>query len=213
MAIKKTTEVKDIDQVTLRVRSLTIPIVGETSLIVSEFGRKSLEQIKEIGEARKGTKQGGKKKNIANPEEDYLNSLYYFTDCKRTGFPAVGFKLAMVKAGYQVFKWPQTTLKAAIHVVGDGNSLANGEDLVEIHGEHRMREDMVRVGTINKVASPRYRAEYPEWSAVLKIQFLENVISEEAIYSILQAAGFANGVGEWRPERSGVHGKFSIAAL
>ena len=86
--------------------------------------------------------------------------------------------------------------------------------LVEIVGDHRMREDMVRVGTMTKVASPRYRAEFPHWSANITIQFLADVISEEEIVGILNAAGFTCGVGEWRPEKaaSGSFGMFQVVA-
>ena len=77
-----------------------------------------------------------------------------------------------------------------------------------------MREDMVRVGGINKVASPRYRAEFPSWSATITIQFLEDVISEAQLIGLLNTAGFTCGVGEWRPEKSnsGSFGLFRVVA-
>ena len=209
MATKKTKEeeVKKIS-VSLNLKTITIPIEGVSPLIMSRFDEKSKQQIEEIGKAEKGLKQGGKKKNIANPEEQYEKSIYYLSDGKTCGFPAVAFKAAMVRAAQVVYGRVMTTTKMMFRVIAD--DIETG--LIAINGEHRMREDMVRVGTMNKVASPRYRAEFPHWSAVITIQFLADVITEEEIIGILNAAGFTCGVGEWRPEKaaSGSFGMFRV---
>lgn len=209
MATKKANEAKDI-QVSLNIKSISIPIIGISPLIVSRFDAKSARQIEENARAATGLKQGGKKKNIATPEEDYESSLYYFADGKRTGFPAGAFKAAMVTAGYRHYGKAQTILRSAFQVVADDPET----NLVEIHGDHRLRCDMVRVGTINKVASPRYRAEYPEWSATITVQFLDGVISGDEIVGLLNASGFACGIGEWRPEKSnsGQYGMYKVAS-
>lgn len=205
----KENEVKDI-VVELNLKTISIPIVGVAPLIVSRFDEKSKQQIEEIGQVEQGLKQGGKKKNIANPQEQYEKSIYYFADGKTCGFPAVAFKAAMVTAAYRTYKMPQTTTRSAFHVIAD--DMTTG--LVKINGDHRMREDMVRVGGINKVASPRYRAEFPSWSATITIQFLEDVISEAQLIGLLNTAGFTCGVGEWRPEKSnsGSFGLFRVVA-
>lgn len=209
MATKKNeSEVKNIS-VSLNLKDIYIPIVGISPLIVSRFDEKSKQQIEEIGKAETGLKQGGKKKNIVDPKEQYEKSIYYFADGKTTGFPAVAFKAAMVTAAYRTYGRPQTIARSSFHVLADDPDTG----LVQIHGEHRMREDMVRVGTINKVASPRYRAEFPSWSAVLHIRFLEDVITEKELVGLANTAGFTCGVGEWRPEKSnsGSFGLFQVA--
>ena len=209
MATKKTTEptAKDIT-VNLNLKTISIPIEGIAPLIMSRFDEKSKQQIEESGPGK--LKQGKGKKAAPSPEEQYQRSIYYFADGKRIGFPAVAFKAAMVRAAQVVFGRTMTTTKTVFRVMADDPETG----LVEIHGEHKMREDMVRVGTMNKVASPRYRACFPVWSAVITIQFIADVISEEEIAGILNAAGFCCGVGEWRPEKanSGSFGMFKVAA-
>lgn len=201
----KETEVQKI-QVTLNVNEARFIIVGTSPLIVSRFDEKSKQQIEESG--KPGLKQGGKKKNIVSPEEQYEKSIYYLSDGKRCGFPAVAFKAAMVTAAYRTYGRPMTTTRSAFHVIADDPETG----LIEIHGEHRMREDMVRVGGINKVASPRYRAEFPFWSAALTVRYLADVITQEEIAGLINAAGFTCGVGEWRPEKSnsGSFGCFQV---
>lgn len=206
-ATKKTDEVKDIIT-ELNLKTITFGIEGISPLIVSRFDEKSKQQIEEIGKVEQGLKQGGKKKKIADPQEQYEKSIYYLSDGKTCGFPAVAFKAAMVTAAYRTYKMPMTTTRSAFHVLADDPATG----LVRITGEHRMREDMVRVGGIQKVASPRYRAEFPVWGATLTIQFLADVISEKQIIGLANAAGFTCGVGEWRPEKSnsGSFGLFRV---
>jgi len=72
-----------------------------------------------------------------------------------------------------------------------------------------MREDMVRVGM--GTADLRYRGEFADWSAKLLVRYNANVLSESQILNILNVAGFAVGVGEWRPERDGMSGMFHVA--
>lgn len=201
--------VKDI-AVSLNLKTITIPIEGIAPLIVSRFDEKSKRQIEEIGKAESGLKQGGKKKNISSPEEDYEKSLYRLSDGKGYGLPAVCFKAAMVSAAYRVYGLPQTTTRVCFRVIADDPETG----LVKLNGEPRMREDMVRVGGISKVASPRYRAEFPVWSANITIQFLEDKFTEKDIVGLLNAAGFTGGVGEWRPEKSnsGSFGLFRVAS-
>lgn len=208
---KKTEETKDIT-VSLNIKTIKIPIEGVSPLIVSRFDPKSIRQMVESGEAEKGLKQGGKKKNIADPKEDYENSIYYFADGKTYGFPCGAFKTAMVTAGYRGYGLVQTVLRSSFHIMADGYD-TDGHSLVKLEGEPRPRMDMVRVGGMNKVASPRYRAEFPVWRTTLTIQFLEDVISEEKLVGLANAAGFTCGVGEWRPEKSasGSFGMFRVS--
>lgn len=209
MAAKKKEEAKDIE-VQLNLKTVRIPIEGISPLIVYRFDEKTKNQMKENGKADTGLKQGGKRKAIADPEQEYENSIYYFADGKTYGFPATGFKSAMVRAAQVVYGRVMTTTKMMFRVMADDPKTG----LVKIDGTPRMREDMVRVGTINKVASPRYRAEFPSWGAVITIQFLADVITEKEVIGILNAAGFACGVGEWRPEKaaSGSFGMFQVVS-
>jgi len=70
-----------------------------------------------------------------------------------------------------------------------------------------MREDMVRVGM--GTADIRYRAEYRDWSALLRIEFVPSIIDLESVVALVDAGG-TNGVGEWRPEKSGSYGTYEV---
>lgn len=195
--MKKQTNKSEIS-IEMAIKTAIFRIKGVTPLIVNKFTEKARVQMEEIQQKK------SKKREIDDPEKLYLNTLYFFPDGKRTGFPAVGFKAAMTRAGKQV-DLPMTETRGKFHVMGQ-----DGTDLIEIEGVHRMRSDMVRVASGG--AMIRYRAEYPEWEASVKIHYNEQSISSEQVAQLLTLAGFSCGIGEWRPEKSnsGSFGMFTV---
>ena len=156
-------------------------------------------------------------KQPKNPKQDWLNSIYRFAGTNQNvtepldshGTPAMAFKSATVKGGGRAFgkAAPMTELRQALVFLTDGAS-DDGQQLTRllINEEPSMREDMVKIpGT----ADIRYRAEYKQWGAVLRVQFMPNVIDIGSVVALIDAGG-ANGVGEWRPEKSGSFGTFQV---
>ena len=182
----------EIDVVKFKVR-------GITPLIVSKFSEKAKQMMLD-----RQMKKASAGKEAKDPQKQYEESLYRFADGKRTGFPAVGFKAAMVRAGKQL-GMVMTDLRGRFHV------MAEECDLIEIKGEPHIREDMVRLAT--GVADIRFRGEYSAgWEAEIAIQYFKNAISKEQLAQLVVLAGFSCGIGEWRPERSnsGSYGLFEL---
>jgi hypothetical protein len=178
-----------------------IPIVGTAPLIVHRFDEKAKEMMLLAQQTKTRTKKDAK-----NPVGDFERSMYRFPDGGH-GFPAVGFKAAMVDSARLFDGVKMTELRAALHVVGEGL-----DQLIRINGpEPRMREDTVRVGM--GTADLRYRAEYTEWSADLVVNFIPSMISAESVVAIVDAAGLG-GIGEWRPSKAktGIYGTFQVRA-
>lgn len=74
-----------------------------------------------------------------------------------------------------------------------------------------MREDMVKIGM--GTADIRYRGEFRNWYADMEISYNVNgQYTIEQIINIINAGGYACGVGEWRPERDGQYGMFHVTA-
>ncbi len=195
--VSKKEEVVEIPE--LKIRRVTFTVKGQAPLIVNNFSKKAKEMM--LGKQMKKATEGREAKN---PQELYEQSLYYFPDGKRTGFPAVGFKAAMTRAAKQL-GLVMTDTRGKFHVLGD-----DGTELVEIKGKHEMRDDMVRLAS--GVADIRFRACYNQWSANVTISYNENAISKEQLANLLRVAGYSCGIGEWRPEKSnsGSYGLFDI---
>lgn len=181
--------------------TVIIPIVGITPLIVHNFSAKSRQMMLDA-------MQGKKAPAVAkNPDNEY-NDAFYRLDDKRSGFPAIGFKSAIVSAARFYGKdVKMTELRQFIFVKGEMSN-QHQLPLVEILGEPEMREDTVRVG-MGK-ADLRYRPMYRDWRAQLEIQFVSSLLSLDSLASLIEAAGMGVGIGEWRPEKKGEFGTFEI---
>jgi hypothetical protein len=175
-------------------RLIQVTIYGKTPLICNKWSEKAKREMLD--------KQMGKPKVKAfkNPEEDYKNSLYELPS-GGYGFPAVAFKNAAVRAASNL----DLTMVQARQMFF---VRADEDDCVKIEGEPNMREDMVRLQ--GKTADIRYRGEFRDWKTTLTIEYNAGVISDEQVVNLFQLAGFSVGVGEWRPEKNGAFGCFTL---
>ncbi len=189
---------------------MEITIIGDSPLIVHAWSHKAKRQMLD-----KQTKAAKGAREAKNPQEDFEASMYRLAD-GGYGFPSVGFKTSAVTAGTSIAGLTKIQARQAFHVLGEDVDVAGAFEgsisrvnLVRINGAPQMREDLVRVGM--GTADLRYRAEFPDWHAKLLVRYNRNVLSEAQIMNLLNTAGFAVGVGEWRPERDGAYGMFHIA--
>lgn len=179
----------------LAIEGLRLRLSGTSPLIVHKWSEKAKKQM--LDKQMKRATQG---KAAKDPEQDYRESLY-IRDDGSYGFPAVAFKAAAVRAGtYCDMK--MIFLRGAFHVEGD---------LVLIEGVPEPREDMVRVGM--GTADIRYRPQFPKWATELEITYNSRALAAEQIIQLFEIAGFAVGVGEWRPEKDGQFGRFRVEAI
>jgi hypothetical protein len=174
------------------IQIIEIRIRGLSALISHAWSQKAKEMM-----LAKQTKRATAGREAKDPEADFQASLYHHPD-GGYGFPSTAFKNAAVRAGTYTDN-KMTYLRGAFYVQGD---------MVKIEGEPRKREDMVRVGM--GTADIRYRAEFPTWTATLRVQFNARAISAEQIINLFQVAGFSVGVGDWRPEKDGSFGRFEV---
>lgn len=179
----------------LRIETIRITLVGDTSLIVHRWSEKAKKMMLD-----KQMKKASAGKEAKDPEQDFRDSLYVLDD-GRYGFPIIGFKAAAVTACTSIGGITKVAARQAFHV--------DGEWAVIEGGEPTMREDMVRVGM--GTADLRYRGEFKNWWTTITVKHNANVMSAEQILNLFSTAGFAVGVGEWRPEKDGQYGRFHVA--
>jgi hypothetical protein len=191
---------KSVEILEFSIREVVIPIIGISPLIIHAWSEKSKREIsdKQAGKAK------NKKHDIRVPEEDYEQAKHKSPQGWE-GFPAAGFKAAMIR-GAKMIGLEMKSTQTSFFIKAD----CEETQLVKIIGESRMRTDMVRVGMGS--ADIRYRPEYPEWSANLTIEFNSGVVSLDQIYQLVKAAGYGCGIGEMRPEKGKFNfGRFKLA--
>ena len=223
MATKKNQEVVEIKS--FDIRTVDVRIRGTAPLISHKWSEKARKMIldKQMEET-----SVEKKHERKCPARDFIASAYWLTpepegdtddECianfekavkngARWGFPATAFKQAAIMAASRNgLDLKGTQIRASFFIEGEGP-----DQLVEIKGcVPHIREDMVRVGGINKAADIRHRAQFDDWYADLKIHYnAGGVVTLEQIINLINLSGFCGGVGEWRPERDGSFGTFAV---
>ena len=71
-----------------------------------------------------------------------------------------------------------------------------------------MRSDTIRLKGLT--SSMAYRPQFTPWAMDVPIVFNAGVIGQAQILNLFQIAGFAVGIGAWRPECSGTFGQFAL---
>lgn len=202
----------------IEIQKTTIRIVGDTPLIMHAWSEKAKREMLE--KQMKTTKS--KAKDAKNPVEDFIRSMYWLTPMPTEmteegfnaainagaefGFPVTGIKQAAISAAYRLgWAKDKMSLRGAFFITGDENQM------FRIHSDTPiMREDMVKIGM--GTADIRYRGEFRNWYADLEVSFNKNgQHTLEQIINIINAGGYACGIGEWRPERDGQYGMFHVA--
>ncbi len=208
-----------IDLPALKIGTTEINIIGESPLMVLRFSKKIENQLleKHRGKATAG-------KSDKDPLQLFKDA--YYADGEGFLFPSVCFKAAAVNCANDI-DLKQTEMRRAFHVCGEFVRIEappiktpltdlDREFVKEIKWEHEhgcsMRSDPVR--NANGNPDIRIRAWFPTWRTKLKVQFNESIISLERLLMLFRAAGFGNGVGEWRPaskeSKTGTFGRFRL---
>lgn len=179
------------------IKIVEVTITGKTPLIYHKWAEKAKRQIRD--KQQKVAKTG---REIRDPKQEYEDS-FYTNKAGKIAFPGGSIKKAMVGAARSLETIPMTLIRAAIFVKGDE------EGLIEVqYKEKVMREDMVRVGKGS--ADLRYRGELRGWTMTFNIEYNASIFSVEMVLNLLETAGFSQGLGEWRPERNGDFGQFTV---
>lgn len=182
--------------------TIQVPLRGTAPLLMHRFSEKAKRTMLDAMQGRKAPKEP------KDPVAEYEGAFYRFGEHNELfGFPALGFKAATI-GGARFYKGiTMTMLRQCFFFRGDGIG-PDGVPLVQIHGEPRMREDVVRVG--NGGTDLRYRPEFPDWTATLTLTYVTSILTRNSVLSLIDAGGMGVGVGEWRPERRGDLGTYAI---
>lgn len=229
MATKKTeTKEVKIEIKPIKVETAQITLVGDTPLIVHAWSEKAK---KEMLDAQQKEKKDKKAKEKRDPFAEFVNALYWLTPKPeeptqeafeqavaagaKFGFPIAAIKQAALAACYRAGIIPnQAGMKSVffLNAVSGVNPMT-GSELAEIETDEppRFREDMVKIGGIQKVADLRYRPEFRNWKIRLKISLIDvGTFDMQSVINAINMGGFMNGIGEWRMDRDGDFGRYHV---
>lgn len=197
-------------------KTATFWLVGDTPLITHAWSEKAKremlsKQVKAVRAAREAR----------DPENDFVNSLYEMgSNCY--GFPVTGVKNAILSVSHKDKGIARSSVMSALflkhRMVRLRPALAGAIcdlPLIRVWGaEPEMREDMVKIGQgLNKTASLAYRGQFFPWAMRLQATLNAEILTPNALMFLVQEAGLACGLGEWRNEKKGVFGAFHMASV
>lgn len=188
---------------TLQVDEMQVYVIGRSPLIMNRMSEKVRQEL--LLPARRKT-AADKRSNLKHvPLEEFRSSIYMSNaPSAKTAvhLPSGAFSKSMAQAALDI---PGAT-KAQVQ------RLVRVKDLtVDIYGIPQLYMSVVRTMGINKTPDIRTRAIFPTWAATFTVKYVSNLVSQNTIGSLLGAAGFLSGVGDFRGEKGGSFGQFDIA--
>ncbi len=183
---------------TVESQRVAVRLVGEAPLIVHRFEEKA---ITEMLAKQRGLPFERQKKN---PHKDFEASKYKNEkdeDC----IPVMTVKKAMIEASTFSDDMTKKQTRGGFFILGEYAPLD--------YDQVRMRKDMVRLSGIGRTPDIRFRAEYLGWSVDLVIEFDPRLITLDQLMYLLRSAGKSVGICEWRIQKDGNYGAFSIEPL
>jgi hypothetical protein len=207
-------------------KTLKVEIEGITNLLMNKFSDKAREAIR-----TKQTKKAKKGQEARIPLLEFLYSIHYmhsvnidalweemesdnvqigddvtkYFEGTMIGFPATGFTKSMVNAIRNISGMNMKTGIQIFRVMPEHIS-----NLVKINYDKIFIREDIGIIPATSGATLIYRPEFTGWSATLSICIDDSNISPEQTCNLLETAGFAVGVGDWRPVKSGNNGMFRI---
>lgn len=195
--MKKKMETAELQQIDIR--EVFIKIKGLSPIIMHRFSETQKKQMLDV--MMKISQQKKKKE----PQKDYEEAKYLTTDGK-PAIPVIAFKKAMIRASKSL-GLKMIDARTSFFVLGKYSEQA-GCEVLELTGQFSMREDIVRVAKGG--TDLRYRPQLNNWTATICIGYNNSQISFDQLVNMLNLAGYGIGVGDWRPEKDGSFGRFTV---
>lgn len=151
--------------------------------------------------------EGKSKKRTGAMAEKEIEDKLYLDEKGKTQLPSVYIKNSITEAGKQ-FK-----------IIGKGKStyskiVASTVDIEPFYIEMDVKKyEVFRISAVNPMTKGRMmteRPKYTSWKTSFQIILNDPAVPVSVINEILEHAGKYVGVGDWRPEKKGMFGKFMI---
>jgi hypothetical protein len=191
-------------------------IEGTSPLVVHAWSLKAKsEMLRAQGGADEALAPEGRA--ARDPDRDFQDSVYKMDG--GYGFPVTGLKASILDRAHKDKGLARTDVRSALFLdftmhqakTANVDAVCSMPLVRLIAGEPEMREDMVKVGPgLAKKATLAYRAQFWPWAIHLRGKFNVSVLSEQSLAFLVEDAGMASGIGEWRVTRSGIMGAFRI---
>lgn len=187
----------------LTTHKITFCVLGRTPIILNRMTEKAKHQLLLGGVHKTAADKAASLKH--NPIEEFRASPYISTDRHSPTLLchlAVAFKRALCGAALDMPGAKKAQMLRLVHA---------SQERVPLYGVPRLLMSVVRSADLQKTPDIRTRAILPEWGCYVTIEYTPPLATESMIMKLMAAAGFSQGVADWRPEKgAGNYGQFEI---
>ena len=206
MATKKAaTKKTDSDggiELDLRFENLTFCVVGMTPYICNALKGKSIEDL--LYPPKKKRTDADKAEHLKHdPIREFWQSIYTSDD---------GPTYIVTKGG----AWGNALRAVAKDTPGASKAEIGRKTFVKagwvpIYGKPELLMSNVRQAGMQRTPDVRTRAIIPEWAAEVTVTYEASLLNQKTVISLFAAAGYLNGMGDWRSEKGdGSYGMFEV---
>ena len=192
------------------VSSYSIEITGESPGVIMHSTDGMIDTDPRVKELRVLTKKTASKRTsgeidrISQLETDL--SIYWREG--RPHLPAANVRAAIEKAARTLKDGPRVRRGLLVQGVTFRSSVFDGDTPRDAILEAVRFVRPVKVGRSTVM---RTRALFPDWSATVTVDALDELVDAEALQRWAGIAGRLIGIGDWRPDCSGEYGRFTAA--
>lgn len=199
MAAKKEVQLQ-INEIALR--TITFNLLGTSALIMNRFNQKAWQEL--LLPSPRGNRAGREQSLKHNPPEEFRGAMYRNRSPDEPALihmPNRAFHKALASAALDI---PGAT-KAKIERLTQMPEIN-----VNLFGIPHLFCAMVRNSDINRTPDVRTRPIFPQWACTVNITYVADILTERSLAHLMGAAGILIGIGDWRGERGGSYGKFTL---
>lgn len=175
-----------------------VRLVGTTPLITDAFSQPRREKLARTQDGSPKQKPGPR-----DPEAEFIESQYRLAD-GAYGVPKLAFRKAIQAAAIRMTEVKGTEVLAAFQIDTPVEYLPLDAEAPTLRMDH-----VVRMGRGNLA----YRSEFWPWAVTLPIRLDHEVVTFDQFIHIIYKAGMGIGIGNWRPEKKGDNGTWTIEAV
>lgn len=147
-------------------------------------------------------------KHIPTPEIEAASKVYR-NDGKELVMPSIAFRSSLLRGcvGKKIGK-----TGAATKVAGGVFAIEPMTPLIDPQTSEPITEYRVHVTrcVVQRNGVIRGRPEIPKWAAEILFEVDTDFIEPDQVRELLSIAGRIAGVGDWRPEKRGPHGRYKV---
>jgi hypothetical protein len=192
-----------IDIIEVTRGQIELQIVGRTPLICNAMSSKARQELLLPGIKKNAAAKAANAKHQVLSE--FRSSMYRARDPgspTRIVMKSTAFKAAMMGAALDIPGSSKRQIGRLAYVLGDE---------VPVFGIPQLHMSITRQAGMDRTPDVRTRSIIPRWACRVIVEYTKPILKEGAIVNLLAAAGFSQGIGDWRVEKgSGIYGQFNI---